>query len=430
MDSSRKSNLWIPQGKEVKMEDEINKNNFADYIINMKYKDINYDFIMNIFGEFDQSPIAHPYDLIEIPANTFFYKDEKDKEHGNKEKFTTSVGLYLFNLILTDFNFSKFFNGYFNQSINKKGLGKIEQTLSYALIEDKITTDDLRRWEDTLQWFMPFEDVLSPNQTEKLVTCTKIIDKHKAELIKKYSKEIEAGDPKVAEDMEKELLSFAKEYLGDDPAMDTILSKAGGDFENNFKNMYVMKGAIKNPDPYAQKQYDIVTSSYMDGISAEEYAVIAGSGTYGAYSRGKKTADGGYWEKLFVYAFQHLKLYPKGSDCHTKRYITVDLTEDNIGDYMYCYTIQGDNLVLINSENKSKFVGKKIKLRFASMCEMKDGFCNKCAGDLVYLLSNNIGMILPQIPDRLKTICMKSFHNSTVTTTEFDPYKAFFPFED
>jgi hypothetical protein len=104
-----------------------------------------------------------------------------------------------------------------------------------------------------------------------MITCTKAIGKKKEELLKKYKKEIEAGDPVITEKIEKELLEFAKEYIGDDPSMDTILSGAGGDFNNKFKNMFVMKGAIADPDPNAKQKYRIVTGNYIDGIPAEEY---------------------------------------------------------------------------------------------------------------------------------------------------------------
>lgn len=428
---ARKSKLWIPKGIEVKKEDEITSSNFADFIVNITRDDITYDFIMNSFGTFGGKTLANSYDLIKIPAEKFSFIDKKGKTVYNKNEFITTIGIYLFNVLLSSFNFSKFFDGYINKSIDKKQYGKISQTLSYALIEDDISVEDMKQWENTMQWMMPFEDILSPNHTEKLITCTKAINKKKEELLKKYKDEIDAGNIAVVESIEKELLAYAKEYLGDDPAMDTILSGAGGSFNNNFKNMFVMKGAIRNPDPNAKKKYDIVTSSYLDGISADEYPIIAGSGAMGAYSRGKKTETGGYWEKLFVSAFQHIKLDPKGSDCGTSRHIVVDLNEKNIKDYMYCYAIKSNGeLELIDSKTCKNYIGKKTKLRFSSMCESKTGICNKCAGDLLYIGAKNIGMTMSQIPSTLKLKCMKGFHDSTIKTTPFDAMKAFFPFDN
>ena len=434
----RKSTLWKSNGTKIKRDmidtNAITKDNLADYIFAISKDDITYNLIMNLFGEFHGKPLANPYDLLEVPVGTFYYFEDKEKKKKktNTNKFTTTVGLYLWNIFMRDFNFLRFFDGYIDYTINKKKYGAIEQTLSYALIEDEITTEDLKDFEDTVEWFMPFETILTPNHTEKMITSTKVITKKKNELLKKYAKEIEAGDPVVAENIEKELLDFAKEYLGDDPSMDQILSNAGGDFNNNFKNMYVMKGAIRNPDPNAKKKYDIVTGNYLDGIPAKEYSSVAGAGVQGAYARGKKTEIGGYFEKLFVAAFQDLILDEKGSDCGTKKYITVNLTDKNINDYMYCYAIgNSGRLTCITSKNKNEFIGKTVKLRFSSMCESKTGICNMCAGELFYLIDDKrVGLSMAQIPDRLKLTSMKSFHNATVQTVKVDLQKAFFPWDE
>lgn len=428
---ARQSKLWTPKGIEVNKDDEITSANLADYIINISKDDITYDFMMSTFGAFGGTSKAHVYDLIKVPVGKFSFVDSNGKTKSNKNEFTTTIGIFLFNILLSSFNFSRFFDGYINKSIDKKQYGKIGKRLSYALIEDDIVVEDLKQWENTMQWLMPFEDVLSPNHTEKLISCTKALNKKKEELINKYQKEIDAGDIAVVEQIEKELLAYAKEYLGDDESMDTILSGAGGQFNNNFKNMFVMKGAIRNPDPNAKKKYDIVTSNYIDGISADEYSIIAGSGASGAYSRGKKTETGGYWEKLFVSAYQHIILDPKGSDCGTSRHIVVDLNEDNIGDYIYSYAIKSNGSTeLIDSKNYKNYIGKRTKIRFSSMCESKTGICNKCAGELLYVGAENIGMAMAQIPSTLKLKCMKGFHDSTIKTTRFDAMKAFFPFDN
>ena len=425
----RKSRVWKVKGTEIDFKkDKISNTNLADYVVNMKKDNITYDFIMGTFGYFNGVTLCNPYDLLMVLPNTFYFEDMKGKIKSNTNEFTTSVGLYIFNILLRDFKFSKFF-GYVSQTIDKKMIGKIDKRLVYAIVEDDITTSAYKEWQDTLQWMMPFETILSPNHTEKMITCSKVIRKKKAELLKKYAKEIEAGDIKVVENIEKELLIFAQEYMGDDPSMDTILSGGGGDLKNNFKNMYVMKGAVKNPDPNSTKAYDIVTSNYIDGISADEYSIIARSGVAGAYSRGKKTETGGYWEKLFVSGYQHIRLDPPGSDCGTDKYITVDLTDNNIDDFMYSYVIKGNGLELINTETRDSYIGKTVKMRFASMCKSKTGICNKCAGELFYALqANNIGATMAQIPSTLKLKCMKSFHDSTVKTTQIDPMKAFYPY--
>lgn len=429
--ASRTASIWKPIGTVIDIDETtpIDKKTFADYLMNMKPQDVTYEFIMDSFGEFEGQSIAHPYDLLEVPAKAWHYEDN-GKTYTNEKPFTTGVGIWVFNLIMEEFHICRFFDGYLNQNLDKKAYNKIDQRLTYALREDDIDVETFKKWLNTTQWLMPFEDILSPNHTEKLVTCTKMINKKKAELIKANKEAIDKGDIYIAKQIEEELLQYAKDYLGDDPAIDNILSGAAGDFNNNFKNMYVMKGAVKNPDTTAKQAYNIVTSNYMDGISADEYSVVAGSGVAGAYSRAKKTETGGYWEKLFVRAFQHIKMLPKGSDCHTKETIKVELTEKNIKDWMYSYVQKSDgNVECITSKNMNKYIGKTVNMRFSALCKAKDGYyCNICCGDLIYDISENPGLCLSTIPDILKNRCMKAFHNSQVTTSTMNVMEAFYPY--
>ena len=103
----------------------------------------------------------------------------------------------------------------------------------------------------------------------------------------------------------------------------------------------------------------------------------------------------------------------------------------NIDQIMYCYVINSDgSLTEITSQNKNKFVGRTVKLRFSSMCEAKDGICNKCAGNLFYRLGiRNVGASTPQIPSKLKVLSMKLFHDDQLNFAEMDPMKAFCPDE-
>ena len=124
--------------------------------------------------------------------------------------------------------------------------------------------------------------------------------------------------------------------------MDVYRSGAVGSFDNNFKNLFIMKGAVKDPDP--TKGYNIITSNYMDGVSKEEYSALANSLAAGPYARGKKTEVGGYWEKLALNSYSHLRLEPHGSDCGTDKTITVKVTKKNIKDIIYSYVKNGERL--------------------------------------------------------------------------------------
>lgn len=403
----------------IRKSTHITKKEDIEYLLNIKEEDIGTSFIMETFGEFKGKARFRPYDTVNIPPDS--YGPVQGKR--NKNTFTTTVGLWVFNKYFIEKELFDIFK-YNDKTIDSKQFKKMHQTLVYALLEDEITLDVFKRFLMKTQKTMPYISILSPSHTLKMITCTKELNKKKQELIKKYKKEIEAGNELIADQMESELKAFAKEYLKDDPAMDSYNSGARGSFDNNFKNMFIMKGASKDPDP--TKGYNIMTSCYMDGISKNEYAKFANTLAAGPYARAKKTEVGGYMEKQFLAAFQHVIADPNGSDCGTKRNITVKLTDDNISMYMYMYIIEGNNLVELNSKNKDKYIGKDVKFRFSSMCESKTGICSKCLGTLFYKLKiKNIGASTPCIPSKLKNLSMKSFHDSSMKFIEMDPRKAF-----
>ena len=399
-----------------------------EYLVKLTEDDITTSLIMELFGDFGDHQWFNPYDILTIPAGAYGGKLPDGKEKRNKEPFTTTIGRLIFNKYFIECEPELLqFVGYVNDNVGKKAYGKLFDSLGYAVLEDKISIETYKRFCKKSQKFMPYVSILAPNHSMNMLTITKKINKRKAELIKQNQEAFDKGDVYVVDQVSKELLAYAKELMQDDPAMDMFLSGAGGSFENNFKNMFIMRGSVQDPDP--RKSYNIITSNYVDGVTQDEYSKLANTLAAGPYSRSKKTELGGYWEKLFLQSLQHVILKDPGSDCGTKRHIEMNVTEKNIGSIMYCYVINNDgSLTEITSENKNKFIGKKVKLRFSSMCEAKDGICNACAGNLFYRLGiRNVGAATPQIPSRLKVLSMKLFHDDQLNFTEMDPMAAFCP---
>lgn len=410
--------------KEIKEPQEV------EALIALKENDITMSLIMELFGDFGKFQRYNPYDLITVRAGEYGGQLPNGQPKFNSKPFTTTVGRLIFNKYFIECEPELLdMIGFVNENIGKKAYGKLYDQLGYAILEDRISIDTYKRFCVKTQKFMPYVSILAPNHSDNMLTITKQINKKKAELIKANQKAFDEGDVKVVDQVSKELLEYARELMKDDPAMDMFLSGAGGSFENNFKNMFIMRGSVQDPDP--RKSYNIITSNYIDGVSKEEYSKLANTLAAGPYSRSKKTELGGYWEKLFITAFQHIILEEPGSDCGTKRHITMKVTDKNISMIMYCYAINDDgSLIEITSQNQNKFIGRTVKLRFSSMCESKNGICNKCAGNLFYRLGiRNVGASTPQIPSKLKVLSMKLFHDDQLNFTEMDPMKAFCPDE-
>ena len=399
---------------------KITDKNDIEFILSLDEDTITTSVIMEMFGKYDNKQRFNTYDEIEIPAGSYGPTGKK-----NKNKFTTTVGIWIFNRLFIERDLFHLF-GYINETINAGKIEDINIVLSHALMEDEIDTDMMDRYIMKQQMVMTYVTILTPNHTIDMLTVTKKINAKKEELNKKYAKEIAAGDDIAMDRMEKELLDYAAEIMKDDPGMDMYRSGARGSFGNNFKNMFVMKGLVKSPDP--SKGYQFVQSSYMDGVDKDDYVVLSNALIEGPYKRAKKTELGGAWEKLAMAALQHLKIGKEGSDCGTKKYIEVVLDKKNVNDWMYNYIIEGDKLVELTSKNQDKYIGKKVKFRFSQFCEDKSGdtICHRCAGNMWYRLGiTNIGATTPQLFSIIKLKSMKAFHDSTVKYREIDPMKVF-----
>ena len=428
---SRKTIQWKadPNIKLDKFDHEtLDSKNLVNQLLVITGDDITFSVIMDLFGEFQGKSLCHPYDTFTVPAGTYKFQNKNGRIVSNKDSFTTTIGLWIFNIaFVRDMGFGSIF-GYITETIGKKQFGKFQQKLAFALLEEKITVEQYKKFLDLADWFMPFETILSPNHTEAILTCTKKINAKKAQLYKQYKEQLDAGDIAASEKMEKELLDYAKEILGDDPGLDPLSSGAGGDWGNNFKNLYVMRGAVLNPDPNAKQKFDVAISSYIDGISADEYSVVGNTLAKGAYSRAKKTETGGYWENLVSDATSTITIDPPGSDCGTDKYGMVYIDPNDYISVMYNYIIKNDGtLEELTSDNIDKYLGKTVKMRLSHYCKSKTGFCHHCAGNFFYRRgSNKAGLALSLVPNKLKLTSLKAFHSSVVNTYEIDVQKAFF----
>ena len=271
-------------------------------------------FMMETFGKFGEKQRFQPYDIITIPAGAY----GNEKKH-NTKPFRTTLGLWVYNRVFIERELLDVI-GYVNTPIVKKTAKKINMALTYALMEDRISIDVLKHYINLEQKFQPYSNIFCSSFSKKMLLSGTVIKKKKQELKKKYEKELSNPETRVrtVAKIEKELLTFAEDYMKDDKAMDMYTSGAKGSFDNNFKNLFVMKGLIRDPDP--TQDFMDVDANYIDGIKEEHYVSMGRSLAEGPYARARRTMIGGYWEKLFLRSFQHITLGPKDSDCGTSNH--------------------------------------------------------------------------------------------------------------
>ena len=282
---------------EKRVSKMITKKEDIEYLLSIKEEDITTSFIMENFADFGNGPKFQPYDLIEVPVGAYGGKIPGGKDKYNTNKFVTGVGRLIFNKFFFE-SVPELMDvvGYLDEDVTKKIYGKLLNKLGYLMLEEKISETAYKEFCKKSQKMMPYVSILSPNHSDNMLTITKKINIKKAALLREHAKELEARDEesvKVFDNISKELLEYAKELMKDDPAMDMFLSGAGGSFDNNFKNMFIMRGAVK--DPQTTDKYNLITSNYIDGVNKEEYSALANTLAAGPYARSKKTEVGGYW---------------------------------------------------------------------------------------------------------------------------------------
>jgi predicted alpha/beta superfamily hydrolase len=80
------------------------------------------------------------------------------------------------------------------------------------------------------------------------------------------------------------------------------------------------------------------------------------------------TSVAGYITKKLFTVYQGVSLDKYGSDCHTKKYRTVTITNKNASAVMNRFILDGNKLIELTAEVMPKYIGKKVKMRSPLYC--------------------------------------------------------------
>ncbi len=385
-----------------------------EYLLSLKPSDITAEWITNNLA--DRLDGKDKFKVLPPKINIYDTFILEAKEYFNTTKISTTVGRFIYNKVIIERNGLQLIVGYVNEPITSGVLGKIEQKIANALIDDIITPEQMVSYLNTNQWFsLQFNPIFSTSFSEKSIVPNKKVIKMRDELIKENKDKLEAGDAITAAKIEQELLKVAEEELKDDYGMDLFRSGGAGSFHNNYKAASIMKGPVYDP---SKEKWDIVTSNLVEGLKKEDIPPMANSITTGAYPKAIGTATSGYLSKQLIAAFQTVTLDKIGSDCGTKNYLPIEVTKFNKKFITNRYIIENNKLVLMDDSNIDKYIGKVVKMRSPMYC-IGDKLCRVCAGNMFDKLGiDNIGMSATKISGTLLNLNMKSFHDATVHITE------------
>lgn len=385
-----------------------------DWLLGLTDKDITFNFLkehfMDTFNRKEMKRVSS-----KLNSNDTFWLEAG--EFHNKKRVKTSVGLYIYNLYLfVDF---WHFMEYQEDIVSDKQVKKTEKLISNALLTDVIAPAQMGKYLNRIQWFsMQLHSIVSGSFTMNTLKPNKVVMKERDRLLKENKEDLENGDVIKAVKIEKQLLDTAKKELAGDSGMNLYDSGARGSFGNNFKNISVMKGPVVNP---ITGQFDVVTTNFMEGIQKKDIHVMGNSVVSGAYPKAVGTAVAGYFSKKIIAAMQSVVLDKKGSDCKTVNGLRTSIHPNQINDYLYRYVIDGGKLTLLTPENINNYTNKPIKLRSVMYCA-GDKVCNKCGGELNYMLGvTNLGLTASRASSTVLNMGMKKFHNSSRTVISVDP---------
>src|SRR5699024_4570534 len=177
--------------------------------------------------------------------------------------------------------------GYINKTFNKKIIGKLEDGIATALLEDDITIEQVYQYIDRTQFLFggTVAHIINPSLSSAILNLPPSAKKLREKLIEENKEAIDAGDPIISHDVEVKVCDDALKSIRalNDPAMAIFDSGSGVDFYNNYKTMFVMKGAVMDNTGEYASGYKTITSNYDSGISKEDMPKIADSLPTSAY---------------------------------------------------------------------------------------------------------------------------------------------------
>ena len=299
--------------------------------------------------------------------------------------------------------------------VNKEwNASAVESQMSELAFKNVITVDQIKQYSRNLYFLCHFNEVTTPSFTQRALTIPKELIARRDELLKKYAKEIEAGDPVVISKIESELIAADKSQLKGDPSTG-FYDTSKKSYETHRKQMMIMFGMIPK---FGEPGYTFIPKSLEEGWDVKNFQAIANEIRRGSYNRAKETAKGGEESKFLSRIFQNTDIVEE--DCGTTRYWPVEITDDNKLTYINRNIFHRGKLLTLTKENVSSFVGTTVQMRSPSYCITKNyNYCYTCMGEYFrYLHQKNLALQVMSIGSTMLGLSMKSMHQSNIETAK------------
>lgn len=334
----------------------------------------------------------------------------KANEYINTKDVDTTLGRIVFNKICIETYIKDIIpDHYWNIPLNKKGVGKLFGLVAEAVKYGKLTTEQAWKWEKAIEFYsLKGAVIYNSSYNSDLLIPREDLIKERDEFLKANPN---ATTAEIA-DFEKYITDKAAKNLSNNPGIGLYESGARGDIKDQYKNISIMIGPVYNP---ATSEMEPVTTNFIEGFNKEDLPKAGNMLISAAYPKTCATADSGYITKQYYAAFQSIYVDEDGTDCGTKAYINVFISEKNFSRYEFQYVVENGKNIMLSQENKSKYTNKWVKLRSPMTC-LGEHVCSVCAGRFPYITGiRNMGITFATIPNAALNGGMKKFHKSAIS---------------
>lgn len=373
------------------------------------------DFMIENFG-YRSKIVNGKMEVIEPKFYTAHTVHLEPNEYINKTAVDTNCGIILFNKLLVEGELENIIpNGFHNATLDKKGLNKFMAIVSDALRAGKISVNPtyvtfLKKYE----WYgLTCASLFSPSYTLNIIKPNKKVQEEKEKMLEKVG---DLEDVTKMVEMENSFVEMAKGELKDDAAYSLYASGARGSFDNDYKNISLALGPVKN---VVTGEYKYVKHNYIDGMEREDLVSMGNALVDAEFPKAIGTQESGYETKKFYAMFQDILLDDDPtSNCGTKETLDVLITKENKQYYLYQYIIVNGRPFRLDDDNIDKFVGKSVKLRSYMLCT-NPKCCNVCSGTRYHDMGiGAAGITAVKISNGLLNKRMKLRHSSKIELYE------------
>lgn len=382
-----------------------------DRILKAELKDINKDMLDSLFGGYHDratnkfvEPPFKPYEKIRLTKDMYPYVNQP---------IISTLGMLFFNRYVLENPGIIQHIGYWNTPITTKTIKKLATLINNLFVLDKITAEQLGGFIDRRDMLGGWTSIsLAQSVTAGLIQTMPDVNKRKKELFAQNKDKLSSNNPverlMTSNGIEKDLIGMVTHNLEQDPGWDMYASGVS-DINNNYKNINIMRGAVYNE---LTKNFDVVESSLMNGIT--KYDIPASSNTVvaGAYPSAVGTAEAGAMSKVLLAVLQSVEVDTNpDSDCGTKSTIPFTITQSNKQHILYRNIIADGKSLMTDITNIDQFVGKTVRV-YSPQCCLNNKICAKCAGKVFSNLGvSKAGLLTTEVTMKLLNLKLKSKHN-------------------